>query len=170
MSNLLLKATSKGKLSGGGHTCRCAIGKGGLIAAAQKREGDGASPIGTWPMRRVFYRADRLDRPETALPCTALRQYDGWCDAPDHPLYNRPVSLPFAASHETLWREDQVYDVIVELGHNDSTPEPNMGSAIFMHIAKPTYAPTEGCIAIAKSDMLKVLAKASPGAALQITY
>jgi len=137
-------ATAKGKFSGDDVTARCAIGKGGVIGAALKREGDGASPLGTWEMRRVFYRADRHPRPETGLPCVPLRETDGWCDDPDHRLYNRPVTLPFQASHERLWRDDHVYDLIVELGHNDDPPVPNYGSAIFLHIAKPDYSPTEG--------------------------
>ena len=98
MNTLYLTARSSGQLSFQDSTCQCAIGKGGMIAADQKREGDGASPIGVWPMKRVFYRPDRLDRPQTGLSCIALRDHDGWCDAPDHPLYNRPVSRPFSAS------------------------------------------------------------------------
>lgn len=170
MSDVIWTATSKGKLSGGQLSVRCALGKGGLIAADEKREGDGASPIGIWPMRRVFYRGDRTARPETKLACVPLREHDGWCDAPYHRLYNRPVSRPFEASHERLWRDDNVYDIIVELGHNDRPPRPGLGSAIFMHLAKPTYAPTEGCVAIAKADMLTVLAGSGPGTVLEITY
>ncbi|MEM8616628.1 MAG: L,D-transpeptidase family protein, partial [Pseudomonadota bacterium] len=90
MSDLMFTATSRGKFSGGGLTCRCALGRGGVVMAEQKREGDGASPLGIWPMRRVFYRPDRLARPATGLPAIPLRPNDGWCDAPDHPLYNRP--------------------------------------------------------------------------------
>ena len=170
MSVALWTATSKGKLSGDELSVRCALGRGGLIAAEDKREGDGASPVGIWPMRRVFYRSDRSDRPDTGLPCVSLRAHDGWCDAPDHPLYNRPVTRPFDASHEELWRDDNVYDIIIELGHNDSPPRAGLGSAIFMHLAKPTYAPTEGCVAIAKPDMMTVLAGSGPGTALEITY
>ena len=170
MSQTLFTATSRGKFSGGGLTCRCAVGKGSLVGAHLKREGDGASPLGTYPLRRVFYRPDRLARPRTGLSAIPLRETDGWCDAPQHPLYNRPVTLPFAASHERLWRDDHVYDLIVELGHNDSPPVANMGSAIFLHLARPDYAPTEGCIALAQEDMLAALALSGPGALLEISF
>ncbi|MDJ0920877.1 MAG: L,D-transpeptidase family protein [Henriciella sp.] len=170
MTAVEFTATAKGKFSGGDVTCRCALGKGGIVGAALKREGDGASPLGRWEMRRVFYRADRVDRPETGLPCVALRESDGWCDDPEHPLYNRPVALPFAASHEKLWREDHVYDLIVELGHNDSPPQPGRGSAIFFHLARPDYRPTEGCVAVAKEDMLAALKQTGPGSKLTISF
>lgn len=138
----------------------CAIGRAGMIPAAIKREGDGMSPIGQWPMRRVFYRADRLDKPTTSLPCTIITRDQGWCDAPGDPAYNRLVMLPFTRSHEVLWREDHAYDVIVELGHNDDPPVPGLGSAVFLHVAKPCYTPTEGCIALALEDLLSVLKSA----------
>ncbi len=169
MSDLLLTATSGGLFSFDEFRGRCAIGKGGVISAEQKREGDGASPIGTWPLVRVYYRPDRLSRPKTGLPCVPLKPGDGWCDAPDHPLYNRPVRRPFEASHEALWRDDHVYDVIIELAHNSDPVVPGLGSAVFMHIAKPDYTPTEGCVALATDDLLHVLSLSGPGAALQIT-
>lgn len=169
MTETVFTAASQGIFSGAGLSVRCAIGKGGMIDAADKSEGDGASPLGTWPMRRIFYRADRLDRPQSGLPCIALRPHDGWCDAPHHRLYNRPISLPFSASHESLWRDDHVYDVIVEIGHNDAPVIAGLGSAIFLHLARPDYAPTEGCIALALGDMLTVLKASGPGTSLQIT-
>lgn len=168
MSDIIFTATSRGKFSGGGLTCSCSIGKGGMVGAHMKREGDGASPIGLWDMRRVFYRADRLKRPKTGLPCVALRETDGWCDASDHRLYNRPITLPFAASHEKLWREDHVYDLIVELNHNSDPVTPDLGSAVFFHLARPDYAPTEGCIAVSREDMLAVLALSRRGTKLDI--
>lgn len=146
----------------------CAIGKGGMVAADQKREGDGASPIGRWPLRTVYYRPDRIARVETRLPIIALTETDGWCDAPDDPAYNRRITRPYAASHEVLWREDHVYDLIVELGHNDSPPVPGLGSAIFIHVARPDYAPTEGCIALALPDLQTVLKLAGPETVLEI--
>ncbi len=169
MSEGLLTATAGGVFSGAGLNFRCAIGKGGMIDADQKREGDGASPLGRWPLRRVFYRPDRLQRPDTGLACVPLRDHDGWCDAPDHRLYNRPVIRPFVASHEQLWRSDHVYDLIVELGYNDGPVLAGRGSAIFLHLAHPDYRPTEGCIAVARADMLAVLALSGPGTHLAIT-
>ncbi|MEM1036880.1 MAG: L,D-transpeptidase family protein [Pseudomonadota bacterium] len=170
MIDTLFTATAKGKFSGAGMTCRCAVGKGGIIGANLKRESDGASPLGVWAMKRVFYRPDRLKRPETGLPVVPLREHDGWCDAPDHPLYNRPVTLPFTASHEKLWRDDHVYDLIVEIAHNDSPPQPGLGSAIFFHLAREDYRPTEGCVAIAQPDMLTALSLSGPGAAIEISF
>lgn len=140
---------------------RCALGTAGIIA--EKREGDGATPVGRFPLRRVLYRADRMPPPETGLPTAALRPNDGWCDAPDDPHYNRQVSLPYSASHERLWRDDSIYDIIVILGHNDDPPVPGRGSAIFLHIARPGYTGTEGCVALALDDLKTALAACSPG-------
>ena len=170
MTAPLFTATSGGRFSGAGLVCRCALGRTGVVSAGQKREGDGASPAGTWTMRRVFYRADRLARPQTGLACIPLHVRDGWCDDPEHRLYNRPVSLPFAASHEELWREDQVYDVIVELGYNDAPVVPGHGSAIFLHLARDDYRGTQGCIALSAEDMVSVLARCQPGSALEICF
>ncbi len=155
-------------LEAGNRRCRLAAGRGGRCAAAAKREGDGASPVGTWPLRRVLYRPDRLAPPRTLLPLVPLRAHDAWCDEPGHPLYNRPVTLPFPASHERLWRDDHVYDVIVELGHNDDPPRPGLGSAIFLHVARPDYASTEGCIALALPDLLATLELADTRSVLEI--
>jgi len=141
-----------------------------MIAAADKREGDGASPAGVWPMRRVYYRADRMEQPETGLPCEEIRSNQGWCDAPDDPAYNRLITLPYTASHELMWREDHVYDVVVELGHNDSPPVPGLGSAVFMHLARADYSPTQGCIALALEDMLKILRQCNGESELEISF
>ena len=140
---------------------RCALGRGGL--ARDKREGDGATPIGAWPMRRLLYRADRLGRPATRLPAAPIAIEDGWCDDPADPLYNRPVSLPYPGRHERLWREDGLYDLVVVLGHNDDPVVRGEGSAIFLHIARPDWAPTEGCVALARADLERLLAEAQPG-------
>jgi L,D-peptidoglycan transpeptidase YkuD (ErfK/YbiS/YcfS/YnhG family) len=146
----------------------CALGRTGVIAAADKREGDGKSPLGLWPMRRVLYRPDRGPAPKTALPVQALQPDDGWCDAPADPAYNRPVKLPYPASAEALWRDDHLYDLIVVLAHNDEPPVRGLGSAIFLHLAREGYAPTEGCIALSRPDLEAVLALAETGSALAI--
>jgi len=140
-----------------GQKLRCALGRSGVIAAGDKREGDGATPAGLWPFRRALYRPDRLKAPATALPLTPIAPHDGWCDAPGNPLYNRPVALPFSASHETLWRIDALYDLVVVLGHNDDPPVAGRGSAIFLHVAATDYAPTEGCVALARDDLLTIV-------------
>jgi len=167
---LTFTATARGKFSGNGLTCQCALGRGGVVGAEQKREGDGTSPQGVWQMKRVFYRADRLSRPQTALPIVPLRETDGWCDAPAHPLYNRPVTLPFEASHEKLLRDDHVYDLIVELSHNSDPVISGRGSAVFFHLAHDDYRPTEGCVAIAQEHMLQVLKDSSTESSIKIGF
>ena len=170
MTALTFTATARGKFSGLGLTCQCALGRGGVVGAAQKREGDGTTPQGLWRMKRVFYRADRLARPETGLPIVPLRPTDGWCDAPDHRLYNRPVTLPFAASHEKLWRDDHVYDLIVELDHNSDPVVPARGSAVFFHLAHEDYRPTEGCVAISAQHMRQALKASNRETSIEITF
>jgi L,D-peptidoglycan transpeptidase YkuD (ErfK/YbiS/YcfS/YnhG family) len=137
---------------------RCAIGRGGR--RRDKREGDGATPVGSWPMRRLLYRADRLVAPETALPVSVIAAADGWCDAPLDARYNQPVPLPYPASAETLWRQDGVYDLIVPLGYNDAPVVAGAGSAIFLHVVRDDFSPTEGCVALALADLLAVLREA----------
>ncbi len=139
---------------------RCAIGRGGV--RRDKREGDGATPVGDWPIRRVLYRPDRERRPETALPVSSLAPEDGWCDDPGHPDYNRPVKLPHPARHERLWRDDRLYDLVVVLGHNDDPVIAGAGSAVFLHVARDDYAPTEGCVALAADDLRRLLQRAGP--------
>lgn len=153
--------TGDGTLTYPGGGFRCAIGRGGI--RADKREGDGATPVGAFVLRRVLYRPDRLAPPETGLPVTAIQPADGWCDDPADPAYNQPVSLPHAASHEEMWRADGLYDVVVVIGHNDDPVVPGFGSAVFMHVAKPDYEPTAGCVALAMPDLLALLKHCSPG-------
>jgi L,D-peptidoglycan transpeptidase YkuD (ErfK/YbiS/YcfS/YnhG family) len=149
-----------------GRRFRCALGYGGV--AASKREGDGATPIGAWPCRSLYYRADRLVPPPTGLTAAALTPQAGWCDAPDDALYNRPVRLPYPASAESLWRDDGVYDLIVPLGYNDAPVSPGLGSAVFLHLARPGYEPTRGCVALALPDLLVFLAGADSGSRVVI--
>ncbi len=164
-----LNAYSDGRFVSDLGEAACALGRGGVVEADAKREGDGATPLGTWPLRRVLWRADRLARPVTALPTAPIGAVDGWSDDPADPAYNRPVTHPHQHSAERLRRDDELYDVVVVLGHNDDPPEPGRGSAIFLHCAKPGYPPTEGCVALARDDLLAVLARAGPGDALTIS-
>lgn len=145
----------RGMLEAGALTWPCALGRGGIRRL--KREGDGATPAGTWPLRRVLYRRDRLTLPSLAYTTSEIQPDDGWCDDPNSPHYNQAVKHPISASAERLWRADDLYDIIVILGHNDAPPVPGDGSAIFMHLARPGYAPTEGCIALNRIDLLAVL-------------
>jgi L,D-peptidoglycan transpeptidase YkuD (ErfK/YbiS/YcfS/YnhG family) len=152
----------------GDTSVRCALGRSGVIAAKDKREGDGASPIGIWPIRRVMLRADKLAIPATSLPISAIAPDDGWCDAPDDPNYNRPVKHPYPVSAERMWRDDDLYDVVVILGHNDDPVVTGMGSAIFLHCAHSDYKPTAGCVALARPDLIALLGVAKPGDCVEI--
>jgi len=155
-----------GELTFGDFCCRCALGRAG--AAPHKREGDGVTPMGRFMLRGVLYRPDRLAAPQSVLPVTPLSPDGAWCDDPDDSAYNQPVTLPHNGHCETLWRDDTVYDVIVVLGHNDAPAIPSMGSAIFLHLATPDYAPTQGCVAIARGDLLGLLATVTPGTSIKI--
>jgi L,D-peptidoglycan transpeptidase YkuD (ErfK/YbiS/YcfS/YnhG family) len=116
----------------------------------------------------VFYRPDKGAVPESGLPVLALRPEDGWSDDPAEPDYNRLVPLPCRGSHERLWRADGVYDLIVELGFNDEPAMPGIGSAIFLHVARPDYPPTEGCVALAETDLRAVLKMLGGGSVIAV--
>ena len=159
---------SDGRFEFSGRVVRCALGPAGVVEAQAKREGDGATPLGVWPMLRVVYRPDRGEAPATALPVSEIGPRDGWCDDPADPAYNRPVKLPYPASAEAMWREDGIYDIVVVLGHNDDPPFPDAGSCIFLHLNRPGYPPTQGCVAIAREDLEALLRDARPGDAVEI--
>ena len=148
--------TPNGNLVLGVNTFRAALGRGGVRAG--KCEGDGATPVGLMPLRMVLYRADRGAAPGCAVPVRTILPHDGWCDDPADAAYNRPVRLPIDASAEALWRDDAVYDIIGVLGWNDAPVRPRLGSAIFLHVARADFAPTEGCVALAPDDLRRVLA------------
>lgn len=152
----------------GGQVWPCAIGKNGYVPFDQGREGDGQTPLGIYPLRYGYYRAGRIETPDSALAFYPVRPDDGWCDDVGDPAYNRPVRLPYPASTESLWRDSHVYDVIVVLGHNDNPPTPPLGSAIFLHVAREGYGPTQGCVAMTKDDLLSLLRQIPPHAMLNI--
>jgi L,D-peptidoglycan transpeptidase YkuD (ErfK/YbiS/YcfS/YnhG family) len=146
---------------------RCAIGRGGI--GQKQREGDGVTPAGVWPIRSVFYRPDRpLAALTTALPLRPIARVDAWCDAPADPNYNRLVTLPYDASHENMWRQDRLYDIVVVLGFNDMPVIAGKGSAIFLHIAREGYAPTEGCIGLALPDLVDLVREATSDSVVDI--
>ena len=144
----------------------CALGCNGVHEA--KREGDGATPTGTFFLRQVFYRPDRLPQPTSGLPVRTVTRDDGWCDDPRHSEYNRHIRRPFGASHEVLWRDDNLYDVIVVIGHNDDPPRPGFGSAIFIHCATADFSPTQGCVALACETLVELLPQLAPDIALRV--
>ena len=134
---------------------RCTLGAGGI--REDKVEGDAATPVGEFPLRRIYFRNDRVVLPKTGLPARPINEHDGWCDDPRAPTYNRLVHIPNEWSHEKMWREDGLYDVVVVVGYNDDPPEGEWGSAIFLHIAREDYSPTQGCVAFARDDLLELL-------------
>jgi L,D-peptidoglycan transpeptidase YkuD (ErfK/YbiS/YcfS/YnhG family) len=137
-------------------TYRACLGRAGIVP--HKQEGDGGTPAGLLPLRKILYRADRIPRPQAAVPVEPIAPTDGWCDDPFHADYNRMVRLPHGGRHEALWRGDPLYDLVGVLGWNDSPVQRGRGSAIFLHVARPDYAPTEGCVALAHPDLVEVIA------------
>lgn len=141
----------RGILVADGRTFACALGRSGMRPI--KREGDGATPIASMPVLDGYFRADRMTRPACPLPLQAIGPRDGWCDALSDANYNRPVTLPFPASHETMMRADRLYDICIVLDWNFRARMRGGGSAIFLHIARPGFPPTEGCVAVAPQTM-----------------
>ena len=159
--------SSDGWLECNGLRLPCALGKNGVTA--DKIEGDSKTPLGNWPVRRMFYRPDRVAKPQTTLETIALTPQHGWCDDAAHPLYNTLVTLPFAGRHEELWREDTRYNYILELGYNDAPIIPGKGSAIFLHVATKDRWFTEGCIALLENDVAALIPKLRPTTQLHVT-
>ena len=143
---------------------RAALGRSGIKAL--KREGDGATPLGRFPVRQVLYRADRMARPRTVFPLRAIRVDDGWCEDPADRSYNRLVKLSPRSGANRLTRDDNLYDLILVVGHNDRPRVKGLGSAIFVHLARPGYAPTAGCIALSRHDLFMLLAELRRGSAI----
>jgi L,D-peptidoglycan transpeptidase YkuD (ErfK/YbiS/YcfS/YnhG family) len=163
---LINAAATRGVLTIGNLVLPCVIGRSGRKAL--KREGDGATPKGRWQLRRVLVRRDRVGFLATRLPLRAITRHDGWCDAPEDRNYNRPVRLPYPASHERLWRDDYLYDIVVVLSHNERPRRRFGGSAVFLHIADRNGKPTAGCIALSLTDMRKLLARCGPRSAIDL--
>lgn len=170
---ILSARARQGVLEAGWLRLPCAIGRSGI--SFRKREGDGATPAGRWPLRQAFMRADRVRSGIRIAPRLrtlsgrALTVADGWCDAPGDRNYNRFVTHPYPASAERLWRDDGLYDVIVVLAHNECPRVRGHGSAIFLHCASPDLRPTEGCVAVRRSDLLKLLPRLSSKSRLLVT-
>ena len=157
---------SDGWLDAAGTRYPCALGHGGVTA--DKREGDGATPAGEFALRHLYYRPDRVARPRCGLETVPLTPIDGWCDDPDDRAYNRTVSLPYPARAERLWRWDGLYDLVIPLGYNDDPVVPGAGSAIFLHIARPDFASTEGCVALARAVLMALLPRFADGDTIRI--
>lgn len=142
---------------------KASFGRNGTIPANDKREGDGKTPLGRWKILNLYYRADRITIPNNlSIEAYPIEEDMGWCDDSNHPLYNQAVTLPFEAGHERLYRDDACYDLLLVLDYNLNPIIKGKGSAIFLHIAREVkeaadYAPTEGCVALSKNDLLTML-------------
>lgn len=159
----------RGLLEAGGRVFPCALGRGGLTAT--KREGDGATPIATMRLVDGWFRADRMTRPASGLDLRAITARDGWCDDPADANYNRYVRLPYDRSHETMMRDDRLYDVCLVMDWNlpPFGRKRNGGSAIFLHVAKPGFPPTAGCVAVAPAAMRWLLPRIGPETIVEVT-
>ncbi len=145
---------------------RAAVGVAGVRTS--KKEGDGATPAGSFSLPFGMYRADRIKLPPTDLPMKPLSPSSGWVDWPGDPHYNQLVELPYPSRTESLWRNDGIYDLLVIVGYNINPTQPGAGSAIFLHIARPDFSPTEGCIAVERGILLKLITMLGPDSTLTI--
>jgi L,D-peptidoglycan transpeptidase YkuD (ErfK/YbiS/YcfS/YnhG family) len=136
---------------------KCALGKAGI--GKKKREGDNVTPTGNFKIVKIYYRSDRVKKISSKLRLIEITKNMGWCDDPNSKNYNKLINLPSKYSHEKLFKKNNIYNVIVVLNYNMKPVIKNKGSAIFIHIAKKNYQPTQGCIALKKNDLLKLLSK-----------
>lgn len=146
---------SQGLLSINGRVQVCALGKGGIRAL--KREGDGGTPLASMRLLSCYIRAEHVVSRQTLLPQARISAKLGWCEVPGDRNYNRPVALPYPASHETMRRKDRLYDIVIVLDWNIRPRKRNGGSAIFFHVARPGLTPTEGCVALPGNVMRRLL-------------
>lgn len=165
LSRLLVRSLvtdrTRGHLIAGSLVLPCALGRNGT--ARRKKEGDGGTPIGAFRARAATFRADRIARPRTLLALRPMRPEDGWCDDPGDRRYNRPLRLPVpGVSAEAMWREDGLYDLVVDLDYNRGPIQKGAGSAIFLHAAREGYRPTEGCVALRRADLIRLLRRIGP--------
>jgi L,D-peptidoglycan transpeptidase YkuD (ErfK/YbiS/YcfS/YnhG family) len=151
---------SRGWLTAGGQTIKVALGSSGILA--NKREGDGSTPKGTFRPRRVWWRADRHPRPRTLLPVRAIGPEDAWCEDVSSRHYNEPIRLDQNKAGDRLRRDDHLYDFIIEIDHNTKPRIVGRGSAVFLHLARQDFSPTAGCVAMTKGAMLRLLRRLGP--------
>jgi L,D-peptidoglycan transpeptidase YkuD (ErfK/YbiS/YcfS/YnhG family) len=157
---------SRGILRAYGAAFPVALGRAGI--AANKREGDGATPRGRFRLRRLWWRGDRLPRPRTALPVRRIEHNDAWCEDASDRRYNRPLRLASGAPGDRLWRDDHLYDLVIELDHNTRPRIAGRGSAVFVHLAREGFLPTAGCVALRGGDLARLLPRLRKNAVIEI--
>jgi L,D-peptidoglycan transpeptidase YkuD (ErfK/YbiS/YcfS/YnhG family) len=150
----------QGRLIAGPLSLPVALGRGGI--KANKREGDGATPRGIFRLKRLWWRAGRHPRPPTLLPTQRIMPDDGWCENPSDRHYNQRIKVPPRSNADRLSRDDNLYDFIVELDHNTRPRVVGRGSAVFIHVARPGFAPTAGCVALSINSLRHLLARLGP--------
>ena len=136
---------------------KCALGKRGI--GIKKREGDLITPTGRYKIKYILYREDRIKKIQSKLKKIPIEKNMGWCDDPNSKKYNKLISLPFNFKYEKLFKKENTYDIILVLNYNMNPIRKNKGSAIFIHVAKKNYKKTKGCVAIGKTQLLKLLKK-----------
>jgi L,D-peptidoglycan transpeptidase YkuD (ErfK/YbiS/YcfS/YnhG family) len=151
---------SRGWLTGGGQTIKVALGRGGI--KANKREGDGGTPRGSFRPLLLWWRADRHPRPQTFLPARAIARDDAWCEDASSRHYNQPLRLAAKDGGDRLKRDDHLYDFIVEIDHNTRPRIAGRGSAVFLHLARENFSPTAGCVSMTRQAMLRLLKRLGP--------
>lgn len=156
----------QGWLLAGPGPIKVAIGRTGI--QANKREGDGATPAGRYRLVRLWWRADRMPRPRTLLPARAITAADGWCEDPGDRRYNRPVRMRRGAPGDRLRRTDALYDLIIEIDHNQRPRIAGRGSAVFIHIARADFTPTAGCVSMPAATLRRLLARLGPQTTITI--
>lgn len=144
----------------GGRAVAVTLGRSGI--RADKREGDGATPRGLFRAVRVWWRSDRGRRPKTRLPVRRIRPCDAWCEDPADRRYNRPILLAEGGPGDRLWREDRLYDIVVEIDHNRRPRIAGRGSAVFFHVARPDFGPTAGCVGLPEPELRRLIARIGP--------
>jgi len=155
---------ARGVLHADGLALPVALGRAGI--KANKREGDGATPRGRFRLVRLWWRPDRGPRPRTLLPVRRIGPRDAWCENPDDRRYNRPILIERGG--DRLWREDHLYDFIIELDHNTRPRIAGRGSAVFVHVARPNLAPTAGCVALEARRLKALLPRLGPRTRIEI--
>jgi L,D-peptidoglycan transpeptidase YkuD (ErfK/YbiS/YcfS/YnhG family) len=157
---------AEGLLNAGGTVFRCALGRGGI--SARKREGDGATPLGPMRILSGYFRGDHVSGRRTRLPMMPIHAALGWCEVPDDRNYNRPVRMPYPVSHEHMRRGDRLYDFCLVLDYNIRPRLRGRGSAIFLHLARPGFTPTQGCVAVERKVMERLLPRLRKGTVLRV--